>query len=96
MPRTPRLGPPVLRIEGISDGAAIHLEPIIDDFTGQVIPYVDGPPKGPLADGPQRQLAMQQERADRALGMLQAVGLVDTALRMPLAKPKALRLVRRI
>lgn len=45
MPRTTK-PPRVLVIERLSDGAVVQGEPLVDDFTGEVIPKAQPRPKG--------------------------------------------------
>jgi hypothetical protein len=63
--RKPRLGPPILRIEGLSDGKQIH-QPMVDDFTGAPIIPVDTPGKAMPSDAQAHRDERNRKRKDDA------------------------------
>lgn len=84
MPRKPLAGPPILRLERLSDG----LDPrMVDDFTGQ--PIAQASARVP----PDLHTTRTQRKVENALRVLHASGLVaDTALPMREHKPFIRRL----
>lgn len=90
MSRKPKLGPIILRIERLSDGAVQPTNgPMVDDFTGQridsALPMPMAVPR-PLLTGPELALERKRKRiADQRL-MLQSLGILpksDSALQEP-------------
>ncbi len=73
MPRKSSLGPPILRIEGLSDGIDHSLR---DDFTGELWPQPEA--KVPVAA--QEVIdAHNRAKAKAAEGLLQSVGILPVA-----------------
>lgn len=87
MPRKPKPGPSILRIETLSDGQVHPLHLAVDDFTGQPIKPNLGPsqPIKPIPDGPELTLVRQRKQAADSLMLLKVVGIV------PDDRPKRIR-----
>jgi len=85
MPRKPKSGPPILKIERLSDG----IDPTaVDDFTQE--PLVQPNAKPPRIDDAQA----ERDRLNR-LKASAALQVLESALRAPKPKPQG-KLVRRI
>ena len=74
MPRAPKLGPAILKIEQLNTGAEWR-EPIWDDFSGAPLQPITAPPKGPIADAQLAIDAANRAKQAQAAALLYAVGI---------------------
>ena len=78
MPRKPSLGPPMLRIEGLSDGIDLRLT---DEFNGEVLPQ---PNARPPMDAKIIQAALKQAKVEAAREVLRAAKFTGFREHVPL------------